>query len=173
MTANEERLLPITLEGRRIHFRNFAGAPTRFNPNGGIRDFIVFLDPEEAKAMEADGWNIKYLNPREEGDEPAPILKVKVKYPTGESRAKPPRVIMITSRGRTTLKEDMLEILDWADIENVDMIIRGWRWEIGGKTGVSAYLTAIYVTIREDALERKYADVPEVGGGIVVPEEPF
>lgn len=168
--ARQKARQPITLEGRRIHFRNFAGEPTRFNIEGGVRDFIVFLEPEEAEAMEKDGWNIKYLKPRDEDDQPAPILRVKVRYPKGESRARPPRVILITSRGKTALDQDTVKILDWADIDNVDMIIRPWEWEINGNTGIAAYLNSIYVTIREDELEKKYMDVPEYSEGFVVPQ---
>jgi hypothetical protein len=168
--ASEEALKSITLESRRIHFRNFSGAPTRFNVEGGVRDFIVFLDEAEAQAMENDGWNIKRLKARDDEDLPAPILRIKVKYPKGESRARPPRVILITARGKTALDEDTVQLLDWADIENVDMIVRPWKWEINGNTGISAYLNSIYVTIREDELERKYMDVPEYSDGTIVPK---
>jgi hypothetical protein len=176
--ASVEELKAITLEGRRIHFRNFEGAPTRFNLEGGVRDFVVFLDPEEAKAMESAGWNVKYLNSRDEDDPPAPILRVKVKYPRTGTKIRPPRVILITSRGKTALDEDTIKVLDWADIENTDMIIRPWKWDIGGKTGISAYLNSIYVTIREDELEQKYMDVPDVHDvGYIPPvdqgQEPF
>lgn len=176
--ASEEELKAITLEGRRIHFRNFEGAPTRFNLDGGTRDFVVFLEDEEAKAMEAAGWNVKYLNSRDEDDPPAPILRVKVKFPREGSRARPPRIILVTSRGKTQLNEETVKVLDWADIENTDMIVRPWRWDIGGKTGISAYLNSIYVKINEDELERKYMDVPDVPDvGYVAPvdeaQEPF
>lgn len=167
--AKEEELKAITLEGRRIHFRNFEGAPTKFNLDGGVRDFVVFLDEDEAKSMEADGWNVKYLNSRDEDDPPAPILRVKVKYPRQGSRMRPPRVILISARGKTALDEETIKLLDWADIENVDMIIRPFLWEVGGKTGVSARLNSIYVTIREDELERKYMDVPDVNDVGYVP----
>ena len=149
------RLQPVVLENRRILFRNFAGEEGRFNAKGN-RNFNVVLEPEEAEAMEKDGWNIKYLQPREEGDEPLPRLEVTVKF--GKI---PPRVILITSKGKTQLDEDMVSLLDWAEIENVDMIVRPYEWEVNGKTGVKAYLKSIYVTIREDELERKYMDVPD------------
>lgn len=168
--ATQQARQPITLEGRRIHFRNFAGAPTRFNVQGGVRDFVVFLEDEEAKAMQLDGWNIKYLKARDEDDQPAPILRVKLKWPMGESRARPPRVILITSRGKTQLDETTVDLLDWADIDNVDMIIRPWEWTINGNSGISAYLNSIYVTIREDELERKYMDTPDYDGGFVAPQ---
>jgi hypothetical protein len=150
------RLQPVVLENRRILFRNFAGEEGRFNAKGN-RNFNVVLEPEEAEAMLKDGWNVKYLQPREEEDQPLPRLEVTVKYGKG----RPPRVILITSRGKTALDEDMLKILDWAEIENVDMIVRPYEWEVNGKEGVKAYLNSIYVTIREDELEKKYMDVPD------------
>jgi hypothetical protein len=50
-------------------------------------------------------------------------------------------------------------MLDWADITNVDMIIRPFSWEVQGKTGIKAYLKSIFVTIQEDALEIKYSEI--------------
>jgi hypothetical protein len=152
---NEERLQPVVLEGRRILFRNFSGEEGRFNAKGK-RNFSVLLKDDEAEAMLGDGWNVKYLQPREEGDTPQPRLEVSVHY-----GKRPPRVVLITSRGKTPLDESMISLLDWAEIVDVDMIIRPYEWEVNGKTGVKAYLKSIYVTIREDALEQKYYDVPD------------
>jgi hypothetical protein len=148
----QRRLEPVTLENVRIIFRNFAGAEGRFN----------------AKAMLRDGWNVKYLQPREEDDKPQARLEVSVNY-TGNQ---PPRVIMITSRGKTALDEDMVQLLDWAEIENVDLILNPYAWEVSGKTGVKAYLKAIYVTIREDELEKKYMDVPDSAMSVLAYDEP-
>lgn len=69
---------------------------------------------------------------------------------------------MITSRGRNHLGEDEIELLDWADIKMVDMIVRPYEWAVNGKTGIKAYLQSIFVTIEEDALELKYAEIDDV-----------
>lgn len=170
------RLQPVLLEGRRILFRNFSGEEGRFNAKGN-RNFNVLLEPEEAESMAKDGWNIKYLQPREEEEDPTPQarLEVTVKWPKPGSKARPPRVILITAKGKTKLEEDMVSLLDWADIENVDMIVRAYEWTVNEKSGVKAYLNSIYVTIREDKLERKYMDVPDSAAGSIItstPDEP-
>lgn len=157
------------IQDARIIFRNFTGAAGRFNAEGK-RNFNVLLDDETAERMKADGWNVKYLQPREEGDLPQARLEVSVYYGKGV----PPRVIMITSKGKTPLDESLVSLLDWVEIENVDMILRPYSWDVSGKTGVKAYLKAIYVTIREDELERKYMDVPDSAMSVMVegPEGP-
>jgi hypothetical protein len=56
----------------------------------------------------------------------------------------------------------MVEALDWVDIAMVDLIINPYEWAVSGKTGIKAYLASIYITIAEDALMLKYAEVPEL-----------
>ena len=151
----------VIMEDVRIIFRNFAGKEGQYNREGD-RNFAVLLDDDVATAMAQDGWNVKWLKAREEGDTEQPYLAVSVNF-----KGRPPQVVMITSRGRTHLGEDEVELLDWADIKMVDMIIRPYDWAVNGKTGIKAYLQAIYVTIEEDALQLKYAgidDVPTRGG---------
>lgn len=145
----------VVMENVRIIFRNFAGREGMYNREGD-RNFCVLLDHDTAEAMASDGWNIKTLRPREEDDEEQPYLQVSVNF-----KGKPPRVVMITSRGRTTLQEDEVEILDWADIKIVDLIVRPYEWAVNEKSGIKAYLKSIFVTIEEDALERKYADMDD------------
>jgi len=154
------RLQPVVLEDCRILFRNFSGAEGRFNAKGK-RNFNVLLDQKTATAMERDGWNVKYLEPREEGDERQARLEVSVTFPGAGSKGRPPRIILITSRGKTPLDESTVGLLDWAEIEKADLIVRPYEWEVNEKTGVKAYLQSLYVTIREDALELKYADTPD------------
>lgn len=151
----------ITMEGVRIVFKNFSGKAGKMNAEGDRNFCVILEDPELVKAMEEDGWNVKYLKPREEGDDPQPYLKVKVKFHDDESRRQP-NVVIITSRGRTRLGPDEVGILDWAEIANVDLIVTPYKWTLkSGKTGVSAYVKSLFITIREDELEQKYANVPD------------
>lgn len=145
----------VTLENVRIAFRNFSGKEGQYNREGD-RNFAVLLDPEIATQMIEDGWNVKQLKPREEGDQPQDYIQVSVSY-----KGRPPRIVMITSRGRTPLGEEEVNILDWAEVRNVDLIINPYEWTVSGKSGVKAYLQSLFVTIEEDDLERKYADVPD------------
>lgn len=145
----------ITLEGARIGFRNFSGKEGRFNP-AGRRNFCVFLDSDIAPTLQEDGWNIKYLTPREPGDEPQAYLQVAVSYANI-----PPKIVLITGNGKTVLNETNVGMLDWAEISNVDLIIRPYNYDVNGKVGVKAYCKTMYVTIEEDEFEKKYYDVPD------------
>lgn len=151
MTTREQ----ITIEGARILFRNFSGKEGEYNREGD-RNFVLLLDDGVAQELANEGWNIKHLKPREEGDEPQPYVQVTVSY-----KGRPPRVVLITSRGRTNLDEDTIEVLDWCDIQHVDLMLNPYHWTVKDKSGIKAYLHAIYVTIVEDELELKYADVPD------------
>jgi hypothetical protein len=140
------------IENARIIFRNFEGKEGQYNRNGDRNFAVVIPDEKTAQDMLKDGWNVKYLQPREEGDDPTPYIQVAVSY-----KNRPPRVVMMTSMARTILSEDNIEILDWADIKSSDLICRAYEWDVNGKTGVKAYLQSLFVTIEEDYLERKYA----------------
>jgi hypothetical protein len=146
----------VVMEGVRIIFRNFAGKEGKYNREGD-RNFGVLLDDDVAEAMAKDGWNVKWLKPRDEDEKEQAYLIVVVNF-----KGRPPRVVMVTSRGRTPLGEEDVEVLDWADISNVDMIVRPYEWAVNGKTGIKAYLKSIFVTINEDELELKYADVDQI-----------
>ena len=139
------------VEDARIIFRNFAGKEGQYNREGD-RNFAVVLPEDVAIEMLADGWNVRYLEPREEGDSPTPYISVAVNFTN-----RPPRVVMLTSTARSHLSEDMVEVLDWADIQKADLIARGYDWDVNGKSGTKAYLQSLFVTIEEDELERKYA----------------
>jgi hypothetical protein len=156
MSGNEGTLL---MEDARLIFRNFAGKEGMYNREGD-RNFCVLLEPDVAEAMLRDGWNVKTLKAREEDDEPQPYLQISVGY-----KFRPPVLQLITSRGRTAIGEDELEILDWIDISKADLIVRPYEWNVSGKTGIKAYLKSLFIIVAEDALVLKYANVPEIGRG--------
>lgn len=143
------------VEDARIIFRNFSGEESRYN-KAGDRNFALILDPDIAEVLAKDGWNVKALPSREEDEPDTAYIQISVSF-----KNRPPRITMITSTGRTLLDESTVGTLDWADILTVDLIARGYEWDVNGKQGIKAYLQTMFVTINEDALERKYAAIPE------------
>ena len=144
----------LLMEDARIVFRNFAGAEGMYNREGD-RNFCVLLEEDLARDMLDDGWNIKRLKPRDGEELGTAYIQVAVGF-----KGRPPRMVMITSKGRLDLGEDDCILFDWADILVCDLIIRPYHWNVSGKSGVKAYLKSIFITINEDFLELKYADVP-------------
>lgn len=149
------------VEDARLIWRNFSGNPTLFNAEGGKRTFNVVLDKKTADAMAADGWNVKCKPagvPAEEGEDGTEeefcYIEVTVGY-----KVRPPKIVVITESGRTSLREDNVAMLDWADIKVADLIARAYEWEVNGKSGKKAYLQSLFITIDEDPLERKYGIV--------------
>lgn len=146
-----------TVENAKIIWPNFSGLEGQFNAKGD-RNFTIVLEPTDAQQMAEHGWNVKFRDPRDEGDDPQATLQVSVNF-----KGRPPVVYMITSRGRTHLGEDMIGLLDSVEIIQADLMVNPYEWNVNGKSGVKAYLDKMFVTIREDVLDRKYADVPDVG----------
>ena len=140
----------IMIENARLIFKNFSGEESKFN-RAGNKNFCVVLDHDMADDLAAEGWNIKYLRPREDGEEPTPYLQVTVAY--GNI---PPKVIMIAGRNKTPLDSVSIGTLDYAEIANVDLVIRPYNWEVNGKQGIKAYLKTMYVEIEQDAFASKY-----------------
>lgn len=144
----------LVMESVQIGFRNFEGREGPYNRKGD-RDFVVFLDSEFAKELEREGWNIKwpkpndYINPEE--DDRNPYLPVSVGFDYY-----PAKVYIISNENVTMVGQDEVEMLDWAEMENVDLVIRPYEWEVNGNSGIKAYLKAGYFTIVTNAFDDKY-----------------
>ena len=164
MSGMDKEVSNITIENAEIFGKNFKGEKKLPYNKEGNRNFCVFVDRDTATTLKNDGWNIKETQPRE-GDDPDDFetkyyLRVKVSY----GGKVPPIAVLINSRGKKKLTEETIDQLDWVYIDKCDLIINPYVYEIPetGKRGISAYLKAIYVTVKEDYLESKYADVPDL-----------
>lgn len=163
------RLNNLVLENARIVFRNFEGRPDKYNTRGGKRSFCVFLDdPEVMKQLQEDGWNVRILAPREEGDSPRYYLQVAVAYENI-----PPKVYLVTSKKRELLTADTVALLDHADIVGADLVISPYQWSVNGHSGVKAYLKTLYATVEEDEFADKYARFDEPAFDVVGADAPF
>jgi hypothetical protein len=159
----EGRIPPLTIENAKLIYKNFAGAAKRFNA-AGLRNFNVVLDLETAKMLQNDGWNIKFDDPREEGDPPIARMKVNFSFDNY-----PPRIIMISgrdSRAQTLLNAETVGILDWADIQTVDITVSGSRWEKGKDHGIKTWLRKMIVTLSPNDIESKYMVAPKLVNNI-------
>lgn len=147
----------ITLTNARILYRNFSGKPSQYNTKGNRNFCVIIDDPNLVEQLQEDGWNIRYLTPKDPMEEPKAYLSVKVAFPEEGSNRRPPKILLINSSGSRILNENTVHMLDWAEIENIDMVLRPYNYNVGGKVGVKAYLKSLYVTVVEDELEKKYS----------------
>ena len=132
-------------------FRNFRGAPDRFNRDGGKRSFTVVLTEDKARELEDEGFNIKW----KEFDDGAvePRLKVMVRFDNV-----PPKIMIGTDPQRmVTLSEEDVGQLDNAELETVDLIVNPYRFE----DRCTAYLQTGYFVIAPDAFSDKYSEFVE------------
>ena len=152
-TRQDER---VTLHDVQIIFRNFSGRAGMYN-KAGDRGFAVKLDPKWAEELTNRGWNVKYLRPRDEEEAPQAYISVKIKF----DGPRPPKVFMISpsTKRRTQLDESTVDLLDFADILQVDLMLSPYAYTINDRAGISVYLDSIYVTIIEDELAVHYQNM--------------
>lgn len=146
---------PVSLEGVRIGFKNFSGQEGPYN-RAGERSFAVFLDRQTADVLAEEGWNVKYPKEREgqadpDEDSREPYLQVSVGFDYY-----PANVFLISNGNPNKIGVDEVGMLDWAEIENVDLVLRPYEWTVQRNTGIKAYLKSGYFTIVTDQFAAKY-----------------
>lgn len=144
----------INIEGANIIWKNFSGERDRFNP--GKRGFSVVIDDTVmADELKQEGWNVKE-RPLQEGADPS---EQEWTLPVKLNMNRYTQVWLIVGNHKTLLNEDTVAQLDVVDITDCDLSIRPYEWEMSGRTGVTAYVDSMYVTIRENKFAEKYADL--------------
>ena len=143
----------LQIDDARIVYRNFSGAPSKFNREGDRNFAVVINDQKIADALAEQGWNVKIRPARDEGDTPFMYLPVKVKF-----NDRGPNAYLQSGRNRNRLDEETIGMLDNIDILSVDLDIRPFDWDVNGKTGRTAYLQSICVTQDVDRFEQRFAE---------------
>lgn len=144
----------INIEGAMIIWKNFSGERDKFNP--GKRGFSVVIDDTVmADELRQEGWNVKDRPLQEGADDSEQEWTLPVKLNMNRYT----QVWLIVGNHKTLLDEDTVSQLDVVDIANCDISIRPYEWEMNGRTGITAYVDSMYVTIRENKFAEKYADL--------------
>ena len=130
----------LQIDNATIIYRNFSGAPSKFNREGDRNFAVVIPEEEMAEALMNEGWNVKVKPPREEGDKPFMYLPVKVKF-----NDRGPAIYLKSGSHQNKLDEEAVGIIDNIDILNVDLDVRPYDWEVNGKEGRTAYLQSMLV----------------------------
>lgn len=141
----------LQIDDARIIFRNFSGAPSKFNREGDRNFAVIIPEQEIADALIAEGWNVKIKPPREDGDTPFMYLPVKIKF-----NDRGPRVYLKSGSNIIRLDEESVSCLDNVDIISVDLDIRPYDWNVNGMEGRTAYLQSIRVTQEVDRFYDQY-----------------
>lgn len=141
----------LQIDDARLVYRNFSGAPSKFNREGD-RNFAVVIDDQDlADELVERGWNVKIKPPRDEDEAPFMYLPVKIKFSD-----RGPVIYLKTGEAVNKLDEESIDCLDNVDILGVDLDIRPYDWEVNGKAGRTAYLQSIHVTQEVDRFAERY-----------------
>lgn len=147
----------LMIEDAKILFTNFAGSPTRYNSEGGKREFSVALPLNLVEDLEKDGWNVKYRkNADGEFDPERPYLGVKVSY-----KFRAPAIWLIAGGRKQLMTEDTVGTLDNITIKTADVVIHPSVYDVRGQQGISAYVKEMYVVMDDESASfaSKYADL--------------
>ncbi len=138
-------------------FSNFAGKAGDYN-TAGDHNFQIIVPEVTARELMDAGWtSVRELPPREDGDAPEYLFKIKISY-----RYESPKIYFI--RGRRKIRVDELDLADIrrGTCERIDVIVTPSRWIKGPRSGVTAYVREMYVTIKSSRFEERYADYEEI-----------
>lgn len=147
----------LNIEDARIIWPNFSGEATKFTRPGEQFFTLVIPTVEMYQALKDDvneygvPWNMKYSEPREDGEDPFIRMKVKVKF-----NGFGPKVYLQSGERTVELDEESIKCLDNMVLSKIDMYIRPFDGEANGQPYRAAYLQSMHVV--QDIYADPYAD---------------
>lgn len=149
----------LRIENAVIFKTNFEGRPTDFVPQGGRRTFLLALSRDMADVMSEEGWNVKYREPRVEGDDPLIFTEIVVNM---DSKW-PPKVVLYSDfhgrKSHNDLDGETIKQLDYIEMANVDLIIHPRKHDRSSQYSIKGYANDIRVVQAPDSnFGDKYAD---------------
>jgi len=124
---------------------------------GGTRNLCIRLDNEIAEQMRDEGWNVKILPPREDGDEAHYFISAEVRF-----RPMRPSIYLVSGNKKTLLDEDTIECLDNSRFKEVSLRIHPRVWvNDNGEEKIKAFLSEAYFVVNLSNIGRKFADYEE------------
>lgn len=150
----------LVVENAEIVYPNFSGRPGRYNQEGDRNFCVVLEDPDIVQTLKDENWNVKARVDRDTDEVSFYYLPVKIKYSRGgKGNKRNPLIVLYTSTSRTNISENRIDILDYADILNVDLELNPYNYNRDDPDHpmYSAYLKVMHVTIEDDPFEEKYS----------------
>jgi hypothetical protein len=154
----------LQIDDARLVFKNFEGRREQYNDEGD-RNFAIVIPTDEMKdALVAAGWNVTIKAPRTPEEDPFMYLKVKVRF-----NMYGPTAYLNSNGNPRTLDEGTIGMLDHIKLARVDLDIRPYDWNHGGRSGRTAYLERIHAVQGFDHVDRFAAMYPELNGNGSLP----
>lgn len=148
----------LTIENVKIYWANFSGKERENNP-AGKRNFGVFIDPDMVEDLRADGWNVKQRRPSNDNPDQDTLYYLAIQVSFNKT---PPKIFAVGDGRKRLIDESEVSILDYEDLQKVDVTIQQSIWHKNGRSGITAYLNKMYAVIGEDYLDKKYNNYQDV-----------
>lgn len=132
----------LVIKDAEIYFKNFRGRELPFNP-AGKRTFCVRIDGRKARKLKKDGWSIKTMYINRSRTKTRWYLPVTIYESYADTKINSKVVAIISGGNIKTCKllhGNSLGLLDVVDIEHLNMVIRGYEYNVNGRHGIKAYL---------------------------------
>ena len=164
--TSEDLILDADRVDFEILFPNLEGKKDRYNTKGDRTFRLKLNDPEFAKALTEDGWNIRIYTPKNDKYDPYYYMNVKTKFRADSDTVYcDPEIHLLTSKNDILCGPQNMVDIDAAfighKVKRVDLVLNPYPWtnkEIGPGEGITAYIREMWVEIQESPFANRYAD---------------